>query len=82
MSNANPIDLLFGDMEKLGPGSNSDTLKVLDMLPKGFSEFAITDCKLQKHLRSGQMLYLRVYRRLDALLKELILKNIESVILS
>lgn len=34
MSNANPIDLLFGDMEKLGPGSNSDTLKVLDMLPK------------------------------------------------
>ena len=34
MSNANPIDLLFGGMEKLGPGSNSDTLKVLDMLPK------------------------------------------------
>lgn len=34
MSDANPIDLLFGGMEKLGPGSNSDTLKVLDMLPK------------------------------------------------
>lgn len=34
MSNANPIDLLFGGMEKLGPGSNSDTLKVLNMLPK------------------------------------------------
>ena len=33
MSNADPIDLLFGGMEKLGPGSNSDTLKVLDMLP-------------------------------------------------
>jgi len=34
MSNANPIDLLFGNMDKLGPGSNSDTLKVLDMLPQ------------------------------------------------
>jgi len=29
MNEANPIDLLFGGMEKLGPGSNSDTLKVL-----------------------------------------------------
>lgn len=34
MSEANPIDLLFGGIEKLGPGSNFDTLKVLDMLPK------------------------------------------------
>ena len=34
MSDANPIDLLFGGMEKLGPGSNFDTLKVLDMLPQ------------------------------------------------
>jgi cyclopropane fatty-acyl-phospholipid synthase-like methyltransferase len=34
MSSSNAIDLLFGDMEKLGPGSNSDTLKVLGMLPK------------------------------------------------
>ncbi len=34
MSDANPIDLLFGGMEKLGPGSNRDTLKVLDMLPQ------------------------------------------------
>ena len=34
MNDANPIDLLFGGMEKLGPGSDSDTLKVLDMLPK------------------------------------------------
>ena len=33
MSSSNPIDLLFGGMEKLGPGSNSDTLKVLGMLP-------------------------------------------------
>jgi SAM-dependent methyltransferase len=34
MSSSNPIDLLFGDMEKLGPGSNFDTLKMLGMLPK------------------------------------------------
>jgi len=34
MSNANPIDMLFGGMEKLGPGSNFDTLKVLAMLPQ------------------------------------------------
>ncbi len=34
MNEANPIDLLFGGMEKLGPGNNSDTLKVLNMLPK------------------------------------------------
>ncbi len=34
MNTANPIELLFGGMEKLGPGSNEDTLKVLDMLPK------------------------------------------------
>jgi len=33
MSDANPIDLLFGGMEKLGPGSDEDTLKVLAMLP-------------------------------------------------
>ncbi len=34
MDSYNPIDLLFGGMEKLGPGSNPDTLRVLDMLPK------------------------------------------------
>lgn len=34
MSDPNPIDLLFGGMEKLGPGSDADTLKVLGMLPK------------------------------------------------
>jgi len=34
MNEANPIDLLFGDMDKLGPGSRADTLEVLDRLPK------------------------------------------------
>ena len=34
MGVSNPIDLLFGNMEKLGPGSSSDTLKVLDMVPR------------------------------------------------
>jgi trans-aconitate methyltransferase len=30
----NPIDLLFGGMEKLGPGSNEHTLNVLRLLPQ------------------------------------------------
>lgn len=30
----NPIDVLFGGMEKLGPGSNVHTLHVLGLLPK------------------------------------------------
>jgi len=30
----NPIDLLFGEMEKLGPGGNVHTLHVLRLLPK------------------------------------------------
>ena len=34
MHETSPIELLFGGMEKLGPGSNADTLKVLNMLPK------------------------------------------------
>lgn len=34
MSRANPIDLVFGGMGQLGPGSDADTLRVLDMLPK------------------------------------------------
>lgn len=34
MNEVDPIELLFGGMEKLGPGSNTDTLKVLGMLPK------------------------------------------------
>ncbi len=34
MSESDPIDLLFGGMEKLGPGGNDHTLHVLGMLPK------------------------------------------------
>ena len=32
MSRCNAIDLFFGGMEKLGPGSKSDTLKVLGIV--------------------------------------------------
>ncbi len=34
MSTLDPIDRLFGGMEKLGPGDNEHTLAVLDLLPK------------------------------------------------
>lgn len=34
MGDANPIDLLFGGMEKLGPGGNEHTLHVLGLLPR------------------------------------------------
>ncbi len=34
MNGANPIDLLFGGMAKLGPGSDADTIHVLSLLPK------------------------------------------------
>jgi len=34
MNAVDPIGILFGGMEKLGPGSNVDTLEVLGMLPK------------------------------------------------
>jgi cyclopropane fatty-acyl-phospholipid synthase-like methyltransferase len=34
MNSDNPIDLLFGGMEKLGPGDNVHTLNVLRLLPK------------------------------------------------
>jgi cyclopropane fatty-acyl-phospholipid synthase-like methyltransferase len=34
MTTYNPIDLLFGGMEKLGPGGNTHTLHVLRLLPK------------------------------------------------
>jgi trans-aconitate methyltransferase len=34
MSAYDPIDLLFGGMEKLGPGSNADSLHVLRLLPE------------------------------------------------
>lgn len=34
MNTFNPIDLLFGGMEKLGPGDNVHTLNVLGLLPR------------------------------------------------
>ena len=34
MNTYNPVDLLFEGMEKLGPGSNTHTLHVLNLLPK------------------------------------------------
>jgi len=34
MSIANPIDFLFGGMEKLGPGDNIHTLEDLRLLPE------------------------------------------------
>jgi cyclopropane fatty-acyl-phospholipid synthase-like methyltransferase len=34
VSGADPVALLFGGMEKLGPGSDADTLKVLGSLPR------------------------------------------------
>ena len=34
MSNYDPIELLFGGMEKLGPGDNANTLRVLDLIPR------------------------------------------------
>ena len=34
MSNYDPIELMFGGMEKLGPGDNTETLRVLNFLPR------------------------------------------------
>jgi trans-aconitate methyltransferase len=34
MNGSDPIGLLFGGMEKLGPGGNAQTLAVLRLLPK------------------------------------------------
>jgi SAM-dependent methyltransferase len=34
MSDSDPVGLLFGGMEKLGPGDNAHTLRVLRLLPK------------------------------------------------
>jgi SAM-dependent methyltransferase len=34
MNTYDPVDLLFGGMEKLGPGDNTHTLHVLHLLPK------------------------------------------------
>jgi SAM-dependent methyltransferase len=33
VNEADPVDLLFGGMEKLGPGDNAHTLRILDLLP-------------------------------------------------
>lgn len=45
MTSANPIDLLFGGMDKLGPGSDAETLRVLGMLPvKSFNGVVDAGC--------------------------------------
>ena len=45
MNASDPIGLLFGGMEKLGPGSNADTLHVLRLLPKrGFRVVVDAGC--------------------------------------
>ncbi len=50
MSDANPIDLLFGGMEKLGPGSDFDTIKVLDMVPRAIDGVVIdAGCGAGRH---------------------------------
>jgi trans-aconitate methyltransferase len=41
MNTYNPIDLLFGGMEKLGPGGNVHTLNVLRLLPKQQSQVIV-----------------------------------------
>ena len=41
MNGANPIDLLFGGMAKLGPGSDADTLHVLNLLPQLTQPFVV-----------------------------------------
>ena len=33
MNEINPYELIFADMQKLGPGSDEDTLHVLESLP-------------------------------------------------
>src|SRR5437763_13621199 len=40
MSATNPVDALFGGMDKLGPGSNRDTQHVLGLLP--IKRFSVT----------------------------------------
>ena len=45
MSDSDPVGLLFGGMEKLGPGSNADTLYVLGHLPRqGFRVVVDAGC--------------------------------------
>jgi trans-aconitate methyltransferase len=41
MNTYNPIDMLFGGMEKLGPGGNAHTLHVLRLLPKQQFHFIV-----------------------------------------
>lgn len=41
MSTANPVDLLFGGMEKLGPGSDDDTRQMLRRLPSKSFEVTV-----------------------------------------
>lgn len=48
MTSINPIDLLFGGMEKLGPGSNVHTLNVLRLLPR--REFGVIIGTVYHHL--------------------------------
>lgn len=45
MSNYDPIELLFGGMEKLGPGDDSSTLHALKLLPKkNFNQVVDAGC--------------------------------------
>jgi SAM-dependent methyltransferase len=45
MSASDPVGLLFGGMEKLGPGSNADTLSILGHLPRqGFRVVVDAGC--------------------------------------
>jgi SAM-dependent methyltransferase len=45
MNASDPVGLLFGGMEKLGPGSNADTLHVLGLLPRqGFRVVVDAGC--------------------------------------
>lgn len=41
MSTYDPIELLFGGMEKLGPGSDADTRRVLQSLPKDHFDLVV-----------------------------------------
>ena len=41
MEAANPVDLLFADMDKLGPGGTADTLYVLRSLPQHRFEMVV-----------------------------------------
>ncbi len=50
MNEYNPIELLFGGMEKLGPGDNSETRHVLQLLPeKQFELIVDAGCGNGRH---------------------------------